>query len=79
MKENHTGVFCDFPLILWCFPFVDSHCPNLWFIASETIADLTNYMLSCLEWEENDLCSPHLDKRNEPELLDSPVPFGQAR
>ena len=74
-----TTMLCGFALILRCLPFGGSHCPNLWCIVSETITDLANDILSCPEWDENDLCSPHLSKLNEPERLDSSAPFGQAR
>ena len=72
-------ILCGFALLLRCLPFGGSHCPNLWCVVSEFVTDLANDLLSCEDWNENEIFSPHIDKLAPPDILDSAIPFTQAK
>ena len=48
-------------------------------IISEPATDLGNDLITCKDWDEKEICSPHVKSIPPPKLLDSLIPFGQAR
>ena len=53
LAARRITIVCGFALLIRCLPFGGSHCPNLWCVASETITDLGNDLLSCPDWDES--------------------------
>ena len=69
---------CGFTLLLRCLPFGGTYYPSLWCVVSEFITDLANDILSCSNWDENKLFSPHVLKLKEHTLLPDSIPFSPA-
>ena len=79
LAARSITILCGYALFLRCLPFGDSHCLNLWCVVSEFVTDLTNDLLTCADWDENTLFSPHVHKLSPPALLSDDIPFHQAK
>ena len=64
LRETFGGAFCP-------YRFTDT--------ISEPATDLGNDLLSCKDWNENEVFSPHVESLEPPLLFDHSVSFVPAR
>ena len=78
LAARSITIVCGFALLIRCLPFGGPHCPNLWCVASKAMTDLGNDLLSCPDWDESAIFSPHVSKLKPPKFLPNNIPFGKA-
>ena len=76
-SESITTLYSIF-IFLYYLPFGSANFPNLLYLLSKALTDLSNDQFLCKNQNAEEPCSPYSSKLKEPSLLDDHMPFSHS-